>query len=194
MSNTNKKTVIMVSGKRTCGKDTITGILNKIAISKGLSVSTVSFAGFFKECYCDNTGAELNRLLTDYKYKEDKRSDMLQYFTKIREEKGHDFFCNKVIDNITKSNFDICVISDLRLTNDLKIISKYNDKINFILIRVNSKIESRKKRGWTHKECDNDPTETDLDTYDKFDKIFDNDGTIEDLEIVVKKWFDSIVI
>lgn len=170
-----KKHIFLVSGKRTCGKDTCTEILNRYFESKGnTDVMILGFAKILKECFCKDTGSDFDRMMKDYPYKEAKRTQMTEYFVKMREEKGHDYFSKCLIQCIESSSADIYIISDLRLKCDFDAFKSKSATYDMKFIRVRATDESKILRGWTAKDCDNDFTETDLDRCKEFDKYFDD--------------------
>lgn len=190
--NLGTKNVLLISGKRTCGKDTCTEIAKQYFESKRLKVSVVSFARILKELFCRDTGYDLDRMLNDYRYKEDHRYELTSYFIKMRKEKGVDFFCNHLMAHIEQTGYNLYIVSDLRLKSDFEAFKK--SPYNKFIIRVNSTDESKKKRGWVAKECDNDFTEIDLDDCTEFNKIFNNDSSLQQLKTDVIIWIEDTMI
>ena len=65
--HTCKKHVFLISGKRTCGKDTLANILDEIFTKKNFKVLKMSFAKILKECFCKDCGYNLEKMLTKLK-------------------------------------------------------------------------------------------------------------------------------
>lgn len=184
-------TIILISGKRTCGKDTVADIIKRYLLSIGKTVDTASFGKACKSGYCKKYSHDLDRMLTDYTYKESHREELTKYFVNMRETKGDDYFLKKVIKQIDQSTCEYVLISDLRVQCEVDTFRALERKV--IMIRVNSTIESRKQRGWVEKECDNHFSETELDTYDGFDFVVNNDDTIDKLTITVLRYINDLV-
>lgn len=184
------KKIFLISGKRTSGKDTCTDIIKKYFEAEGLNVCVISFAKILKECFCRDKNYDFDRMLNDYKYKEERRDEMTLYFLEMRKEKGEYFFCNYLMEYIDQSHHDMYIISDLRLRSDLEMIEK--STYSKYIVRVNATEDSKRQRGWTPKECDKEFTETDLDECTRFDIIFDNNSSLLDLECNITSWIHQI--
>jgi dephospho-CoA kinase len=117
--------------------------------------------GFLRNLIGDNINIDL--LINEYNKDQIRLNTSLK---KISDNTGS-------MPNIIKSK--PWIITDLRFINEAEIIKQIPESI---LIRIN-----RKKR----KTSDNDISEVELDNYDGFDYVIDNDGTIEQLIRKVKK-------
>ncbi|VBB17568.1 hypothetical protein YASMINEVIRUS_30 [Yasminevirus sp. GU-2018] len=142
MNNDKSRLILMISGKRTCGKDTVAKIIvdyltslaeiiPKTAFKLGFNVEdninkmveVMSFAKALKKTFCSDLGYDFDRMMNDYDYKEEHRADMTNYFMKMRYIEGEDYFSNILIDDIlSKHKYDsrIVIVSDLRLKGDLE--------------------------------------------------------------------------
>jgi phosphomevalonate kinase len=180
------KRIILISGKRTCGKDTITKIISNELIELGYNVCVMSYAGIVKENFSRDSKICYEKLMNNYAYKELHRDKMTNYFIKMRNEKGEDYFSKKLMNKIDESDYDFYIISDLRLKIDAEAFEK--SLYDYLMIRVSSTNESRTKRGWMFDSIDKHFTETELDDYKYFDKIIQNDGSLDELTEHVKSW------
>lgn len=182
------KTVIFISGKRTAGKDTAAALINKYLMNLNDNnknfIGSVALAFPTKVRYCKQNNLDLQRMVTDYIFKEQHRNQLLEYFIKNKDLRADVEF---ITDYIQKNDFDYVIIPDLRMLGHLEEFQKFNSDNNnnnifrCIYIRINASDEVKKQRGWIKKPCDDDPTETELDDYDKFDIVIDNNGTQDKL-------------
>jgi phosphomevalonate kinase len=170
-----------LSGKRCSGKDTVALILKGLLEKK---TRICAFALIMKKMYCHDNNRDLERILTDYKYKDENRSGIIAYSKKMKAQYGDMIWCQKLLEDIKDNSYDNHIISDTRLQYEAKFIKDTfpNSKI----IRINSTDENKKKRGWIPSDVDNHYTETEIDNYD-FDYIIDNDGTLEELKLKIER-------
>ena len=98
------------------------------------------------------------------------------------------YFCRKAIQPGRDSRKNIWIISDIRRYTDLAFFEMFNN----LKLRVNARDDIRVKRGWTFvKGIDDCETETNLDDYECWDFIIENNGDEKQLgkqidEICVK--------
>ena len=171
----------MISGKARHGKDTIANMIKKIYEEKGKKIINLQYSSYIKE-YAKNIsgwdGSEDNkprRLLQEL------GTDI------IRKKIDSLFFVDRIIGDIKVYSFyfDAITVSDVRAKVELDYPKKAFEDV--VAIRVerpnfdNGLTEEEKKHF----------TEVDLDDYDKFDCTIINDGTLEDLEVKVRKMVDS---
>ena len=188
-----KKRIILISGKRSSGKDTFATILNDYFSSLKLRVKSMAFAFATKVGYCKKNNLDLDKMLNDYVYKESHRSGLLDYFLTNGDFNWYADYVYKFIEQ-EYDNFDVFIIHDLRIKQHMTFFetlcnqTSFNSKYNCIFIRVNASKESKIKRGWIEKPYDSDFTETDLDDNECFDLYIKNDGNIDDL----KKYMDNL--
>lgn len=185
------KIVFLISGKRTVGKDTVTEIIKNYLTELNYDVCLLSFSGILKESFSRDKGYDLNRLMNDYVYKENHREEMTEYFMNMRKEYGDGHFRRELMKKINETDYDVYIVSDLRLMSDA--IAFMRSPYKNIIVRIEASEESKKKRGWVKKSCDDDFTETDLDNYQNFDKVFNNDGSMSELFATVRQWMSHLV-
>lgn len=212
------KNIILISGKRTCGKDTAALFIQQHLISKGKTTDITGFGRALKLSFCKNQShlisnqshltssqghltssrsepCDFARLMNDYVYKEQYREALTEYFINMKNIKGEDYFVNEVIKYIDNSDYNNYIVSDLRFMYEVKAFRSLNPTLyKVIMVRVNSTIESRMKRGWIEKSCDSDFLEIGLDNCMDFNIIVDNDNTIDDLKQRLLVLIDDILI
>lgn len=122
------KQIIIISGKRTSGKDTITDIIIDYLREKKFKVCQLSFGGILKENFSHDCKFDYDRLMNDYAYKESHRDKMIEYFTNMRNTHGNDYFSKEIMKRIDTAEYDFYIISDLRLRCDAIVFeqSSYN--------------------------------------------------------------------
>lgn len=71
----------------------------------------------------------------------------------------------------------IVIISDIRRQTDVKFFKE--SSFNCRTVRINASEETRQKRGWKFEDgVDNVQSECDLDDFDEWDLVIDNDGVM----------------
>jgi len=173
--------VLLLSGKRCSGKDTVAIEIKKIAEQHDTDCVITHFTDEFKRLYCEKFNLDFHRILIDREYKEAHRDEMTRYYAQLSHE-GFSFITSlaeKVhrdcIAGFTRKRF--YVIPDLRDLGGIKTFQNLRQTLphlKVILIRINIKDEARAKRGWIQANIDFDPTETALDDYDDWDLAFNN--------------------
>ena len=91
ITSTKNDIIVLVSGKRFAGKDTfcneLLNVINKQEYySNHFNCTDYSMADQMKRVYCDKTGANLHKMLTDRNYKEEYRADMTKMYHKLIKE------------------------------------------------------------------------------------------------------------
>jgi phosphomevalonate kinase len=184
------KTLIIISGKRSCGKDTVASLIKTFYEKQNKTIKILPVAYATKVGYCQKFNLDLERMVNDYEFKEQHRQGLCDYFYASED---FDWYADYVIEQIMKVESDVYIIPDLRLKSHLVKFEKlfeFLKDFNKLIVRINSTEESRCSRGWVSKTCDLDFTEIDLDNY-KFDNVINNDSTIDDLD---KKIIELLVI
>ncbi|HSA07156.1 MAG TPA: hypothetical protein P5556_08230 [Candidatus Gastranaerophilales bacterium] len=162
MNKKNKK-IVIISGKQYSGKDTTANVLKTIL--SGFKLAPLADAikiEFGEEKNLTFNEIERNKPLY--------RADLIVFGNKRRAE-DNDYWIKKAL----KCDNNI-IISDVRLQHEISAFEEYHA----VKIRVEANREEREKRGKLVKE--DDPTETDLDNYDNWDYIIENNGSIQELE------------
>lgn len=177
------KTILLISGKRTTGKDTVCEIIKEISKVK---FDSIAFAYATKMGYCKDNNLDLNRMLNDYEYKESHRKGLLQYYLTHHDPLFYSDYVLEYINSETKNDINNFIIPDLRIREHADVFKSLDPtRYRCIFIRINASDETKISRGWIRKECDDNITETGLDNYDGFDIIINNDGTRDELKIEI---------
>jgi phosphomevalonate kinase len=179
--------IILLSGKRYSGKGTTTEILLNHCQSLNIPCTNLSFSYSLKEIFCKEKNLDLDRFLTDHEYKDLHRNDLTTYY------KSTDpiIYAEYIKDKINNGDNKVIIIDDLRNYLHLNFMKEYYSNIK--VIRINSLDESKMSRGWFKTEYDNDICENELDNYDEFDVIFDNDFTKNDLKNQIMNKINDII-
>lgn len=162
--------IFLISGKARHGKDTISSMLKEIAENNNKKVIITQLSKYLKYYAKEIVGWDFNE--------ETKPRQFLQDLgNKVRIDMGkYDFFTDRMIEDIEIFNnyFDIIIISDVRLKNEInKIKSAYANAISINVFRPNF------DNGMTE-EQKNHLTEIDLDDFKNHDYIVEN-TTLENL-------------
>lgn len=173
-----KTTVIFLSGKRYAGKSETSKLIKHYYMSQGKNVKITSFSYYLKKKFCEMNSLDFERFIDDHEYKDSFRDKMTKYYKST----GPTMYVDSVIKDIQKSEYDTYIIDDMRLFNEhVKFFDMCSDEWNILYVRVNSTNETKTKRGWKNSEYDNFDIETELDNYEFFDIVLNNDSTIENL-------------
>lgn len=164
MKYINRNPIIYVlSGKAKSGKNTVADIISEYCKDKSIQIS---FAYYLKDYVKNITkwdGSE-----------EDKPRDLLQSIgIDLVKKINPNLLINRVCDDIKVYSYfyDVIIVTDARLVDEIETL-----KSNFkcVTIRVNN----LKDNNLTENQK-NHITETDLDNYDKFDYVVDNNELLK---------------
>ena len=173
--NSNKPTVILLSGKSASGKDFIANIMKEQFENNGNKVLVTHYADLLK--YILKTFFNWNGK------KDIKGRSLLQKVgTDVIRNKYPDYWVNFINDMITffPDEWNYILIPDARFPNEIEVI-KNNPYVNTLTIRVN---RTNYKSKLTPEQQQH-PSETSLDDY-KFDYIINNNGTDSIRDEIVK--------
>lgn len=174
---------ILLSGKRYSGKDTACKILKKIF---GETSGSISFADVAKSLYCEANGIENN--FHEREFKELHRHPLISFCKLTKRICGEDVFANEVF-AIKNPALKVLIITDLRFEIEIETLKKQNSP--YLIIRIYSDDENRRRRGWVYDpEIDDSVSECELDDHD-FDIIIDNNSSEENLEKELRRIFCS---
>lgn len=166
------KTIYMIGGKARHGKDTIANYIKKYYEEnnkKSIILQISTPLKFYASKALDWDGSE-----------ESKPRKFLQHLgiDIIRKNMGEKFLINRLIDDIkVLSEFcDVIIVSDVRMPIEFEEIKKsFNNVKNVFVDRIN----------YDNNLFNNESkhiTETALDSFNNYDYVIKNDGTLEDLE------------
>lgn len=169
--------IFLISGKARSGKDTTASIIHKIYSKKALKVINLQYSFYMKE---------YAKSISDWDGSEDtKPRELIQFIGTelIRRNINELFFVNRICEDIEVYSyfFDVITVSDVRQILEIEIPKSKFDKVVSIHIKrdnFNNNLTTTEKQ---HQ------TEIELDNYKGFDYIVNNQGTINDLELEIKK-------
>ncbi|KAL3287861.1 hypothetical protein HHI36_002318 [Cryptolaemus montrouzieri] len=166
----NPRVILLISGKRKCGKDFITG---QLKFRLGYECNILRISEPIKKYYAEKCGISLEELLSDGPLKEKYRLEMIIWGEKMRSE-DPGYFCRIACKNSSRT--PIWIVSDIRRKTDIEYFKKtYGYKIRTVRINVNETV--RQSRGWIYKQgVDDAESECDLDDFNNWDLEITNDG------------------
>lgn len=175
--------IFVVSGKASSGKDTTCNFINNYVKLKDLTCINLQFSSYIKnyaKVISDWDGDEITK---PRKLLQTLGTDI------IRDKIDDNMFINRIIEDIKVYSyyFDVITISDARLPKELDGIYNAFDnvyKIRIIRPEFENNLRSNEK---TH------ITEVALDNYDLYQYKIINDGSLNDLDIKVKKMVDEVL-
>ena len=173
--------IYIISGKRHTGKDFVSLRLQKY-IKEQLKKNCVFWSGsnVLKREYCEFAGLDLDKMLTDRKYKEENRAKMTAYFNNVMC-KISDDYCNvKLIEDMLLVKEPTYFIFDIRYEFEIDCYVRHKLTPNILKIRINVDDDIKRRRGWSYNpKVDDDLSETCLDKYQHWNHVFENnvDGT-----------------
>lgn len=162
-----KKNIIAISGKQFSGKDTLAKILlNSLKDYRRIGLGDAIKIEYGKQNNLTFEEIEKNKHLY--------RDDLIKLGNKGRAISA-DYWLNNII------GYDKIIIPDIRMPHEANFLKNEGA----FLIRVESSLENRSKRG-TIVNADDD-TETLLDNYKYWDIVIYNNSSYEDLSNEAKK-------
>ncbi|CAF0994645.1 unnamed protein product [Adineta steineri] len=167
------KKIILLSGKRKCGKDYLG---EKLA--EKLHAVLLHLSEPLKLEYARLNQINGEQLLTSSSYKENYRKDMIKWGEDKRREDSS-IFCRLAIeqkDEICLTN-PIWIVCDIRRYTDIEFFQKYFSN-QLLLVRIEASIDTRKKRGWIFtSDIDDSESECQLDENVDWSFVFSNNDT-----------------
>ncbi len=166
--------IYVIAGKARHGKDTCAGIISQMY---GKECTNLNFAYSLKD---------YAKRISDWDGSDEaKPRELLQVLGTniIRKNIDENFFINRMIEDIKVFGYfkDVLTISDARFKNEIDSIRNNFEKV--VVIRVN---RPNFDNGLTP-EQKNHPTEIDLDDYNNYDYVVENDSDLESLKEKIKK-------
>ncbi|KAH8334049.1 hypothetical protein KR059_006183 [Drosophila kikkawai] len=170
--------IVLISGKRKCGKDYLSERLQKRLDGRS---RIVRISEPIKSEWARKHNLNLSELLTDGPYKEKFRRDMIEWSDEVRA-KDYGYFCRLAMkDALDHQAIPYVLVSDVRRKNDIKWFCETFSKDKVLTIRLTSRPETRSARGWTFSAgIDDVSSECDLDDFDGFDFIIPNDDELDE--------------
>ena len=170
--------IIGISGKKGSGKDTFALLLEDLFREQEIEVITKAFADKLKQC-CAIISGQFEWILYNQNIKDKKAGllnmtnrELMQKFGDLTRQLDPDIWIKLTLESEYKIAPDVLIITDVRFKNEAKAIK---DK-GGILIRM----ESDRSKEDTHK------SETDLDYYNNFDLVINNNIGVSIKELQAK--------
>lgn len=189
--------LVLISGKRACGKDHVADMLQEALSEKGLSVSRVALGSINKQAYANATGVDLSRLLTDRQFKEMHRSRMVEFHAQKNTD-DPEWCLAQVWKAATEAEADVLLLSDLRTNADLDFFrrkARMHGAAHLTLVRVDASDDARIARGWVP-DCYKDArhTEVELDTLAGWSACVDNSDNSEVGHQALLQWISHTAL
>jgi len=161
-------TVIGISGKKQSGKDTLAKHIANLSV---LPVTRIGFADALKEELAKACGVSVEFI---DKHKDDFRIGLQWFGTDFRRKfNGDNYWVNKLLIKLNEFGNDkteIVVITDVRFLSEANVLKQ----IDAYIVRINRMFGS---------QVDKHSSETDLDNYQHFDLVCDNNADVQKLEM-----------
>ena len=160
--------IVIISGKARSGKNEISKIIEKYYSNK--KSITISFGHYIKD---------YAKRVSDWDGNEEtKPRELLQQLgiELIKNKINNKLFINRILEDIEIFSYfyDIIVVNDARLVDEIEVLKKnYPNSTSIRVIRNNydNKLTSEQK---------NHLTEVDLDEYNNFDYVVENNDNLEE--------------
>lgn len=190
------KLLIAVSGKRHTGKDYFSLILkNKLQEYLNIRTEFVHVSDELKKEYAVTAGLDVNLLQNDRTYKETHRVAMTKFCNEQMERFGSDYYNRIFSENILKKTTEPTIyIVDCRHHFEVNLYRRL-EPLPLLLMRINVDDSIRRARGWKFDaNIDNHQSEIDMDNYDSWDLVFENnaDGEASIIDFVDTKLIPNI--
>ncbi|XWV24534.1 phosphomevalonate kinase [Tupanvirus deep ocean] len=169
--------LIVLSGKRYVGKDYCAIVITEVlkSLLSDINIKFVHVTTEIKREFAEYKNLDFNKLQFDREYKESHRVEMTKYSNVQMEKFGMSYYNKLFCENVlAKTTEPTIYIVDCRYKFEINIYKKL--EIPLILVRINAKNKTKERHGWKYDpQIDEHPSETDLDNYDTWQLIFNND-------------------
>ncbi|KAI6659755.1 Phosphomevalonate kinase-like [Oopsacas minuta] len=177
--------VILVSGKRKCGKDFVSETL---CANLGKTCAIFRLSAPLKKSYATIHTLDLDQLMSATEYKEIHRKNMIEWGEEVRN-KDPGYFCRLATEE--GHLYTIWIISDVRRHSD---VSYFRQKYNCVTVKVAATQSVREERGFKFVDgVDNAQSECGLDNLE-CDITIQNDGTVPLPEVSGYKELVALVL
>lgn len=165
------KILIGISGKAEHGKTALATLGVLLAKECGLKSGIFPLAARLK--------VQARQLGWDGEKDEAGRQLLQELSAPVKHYFGENYYSQYLLNKILESDVDVAFVDDVRMMPEVNDFNGARDLFDkYILIRI---VRPGHKSKLTEAQL-NDRSETELDTYDKFDAVIINDGTLEDLK------------
>ena len=171
----NIKQIIVLSGKRFCGKDYVGEIMaNEFKKLYNVDAIYAQPSTEIKKQFAKLRQLDFEKLQNDRNYKEIYRDKMTEFSKEQMEKHGDNYYNRLFVQNVFANTIVPTIyIVPSRFMFEIELYKLLN--IPMTLIRINTKDSVKKNRGWIYDaSIDMDISEIALDGYRKWDYIFDN--------------------
>jgi len=128
-------------------------------------------------------GLDFTESLSDSKYKESFRSDMITWSEGVRKSDPN-VFLRTAIQECCSKDFSVWVLVDARRPCDLELFKEEYSHAKTITVRIVSSKETREKRGWTFQSgVDDVESECALDDVEEWDLVVRNQQDTSDEQL-----------
>jgi len=165
--------IIAIAGKLRSGKDTAANLIMDTVGHQ--YCERIALADALKEETVGKYGLSIERMTSDYSYKEEIRHLLIKHGRDRRAE-DIDYWVKKVLEN---AKAPVVIVPDLRYSNEKTSLAK-GERI-VLSVKIECDNENRAKHGWHLSSADTDASECQLDEDTDWDYIVYNNGTVEDL-------------
>uniref|UniRef100_A0A4Y0BLA1 Phosphomevalonate kinase n=1 Tax=Anopheles funestus TaxID=62324 RepID=A0A4Y0BLA1_ANOFN len=166
--------IILLSGKRKCGKDFLADALLKRLGTEEAQIIRISEP--IKRHWADWKGLDMSELLGDGAYKERYRKEMIEW-SDARRKEDYGVFCRAACTAIDRN---ICIVSDVRRQTDVRYFQETFGRERIRTVRIEASEAVRAERGWHFQSgVDDVQSECDLDNYGSWDLLLTNEHTNE---------------
>ncbi|KRW98369.1 hypothetical protein PPERSA_03541 [Pseudocohnilembus persalinus] len=180
--------IIALSGKRYSGKDYICqqikqNLMQDNELQQYIQVERKSISDICKLKYAQKFKISYKDLISNREFKEKHRKNLIQFFQE-NNSSNKNLFLSNLLSEIQEDVYDcskniqVHILTDIRRIDEFQFIENYkldDCKNKIIKVRIETNNECRYSRGWQFDEkIDTGYTETELDLYNKFDFIIQN--------------------
>lgn len=199
--------IVGLTGKRRAGKDTSADILKRAILNSTNQQSWVqkhSIGYFSKKCYAEQAGIDLQKLVSDDRFKEYHREGIVSVSLEKRHLHGVNYWVeqcyNSFIEEFANSHHSrgFSLLSDIRFCSEIdflkhQAVSQSNTRgvdLQPLFVRVSASDTIRSDRGWSYNHVvDSGQPEVELDNYKHWDYVIENhtnslDDLAEQLQII----------
>lgn len=179
--------VIILSGKRKCGKDHVSNILmNYIGSARQHLVAVLRIAGPIKSEFSKSHELDFSRLLDSSEYKEQYREAMVTWSELYRARVGWNCFLEQAIEEARGYEKPVWILNDARRVCDIEYFKDF-PKDTIVKLRIEANDETRSSRGWSFTEnVDDKTTECGLDNFEDWTHVIDNSASTNETQLLDK--------
>ena len=178
--------VVLLSGKRFSGKDTVAADLLSICL-EDYRIATFASANELKRLYCEQNHLDFQRFLTDRMYKESHHVAMTEFYhMQALKTPFEQTVAQKIAENA--KHIDVAIVTDWRFERQFQFLKEALPKSPCLRVRIEASDKVRKERGWIENSTiDAGDTETALDNAEFDITLQNNSNTMQELTNVLRQ-------